>query len=347
MFEDLLRAWDGEEAVIRFDADSGAWMFVCIHSTALGPGGGGTRLRVYPTAADGLADAMRLSGAMTRKFAAADIPRGGAKAVLAVPELPTGDARRRLLLRYGDLVASLGGTYRTAGDMNITPADLDIVAERCPWVYGTTGKGGNSARGTAVGTLYAIRATVEHVFGSPELAGLRVLVQGAGSVGADLVRLLQAGGAQVFVSDVDEARAATTGATVVPADEVIGTECDLYSPCAVGGTLNADTIPRLRCRAVAGCANNQLAEPEDGDRLHAAGILYAPDYVVNAGGVIQLVGLEDLGWTEPELEQGLARIGDTLRTLFRTASEDGITPAAAAEQLAAERVTAAQVQTGR
>ena len=127
MFEDLLQAWDGEEAVIRYDAESGAWMFVCIHSTALGPGGGGTRLRVYPTPADGLADAMRLSGAMTRKFAAADIPRGGGKAVLAVPELPTGDARRKLLLRYGDLVAALGGTYRTAGDMNISPADLDVV----------------------------------------------------------------------------------------------------------------------------------------------------------------------------------------------------------------------------
>jgi leucine dehydrogenase len=345
VFEDLLKAWDGEEAVIRYDAESGAWMFVCIHSTALGPGGGGTRLRVYPTPADGLADAMRLSGAMTRKFAAADIPRGGGKAVLAVPELPTGDARRRLLLRYGDLVAALGGTYRTAGDMNISPADLDVVAERCPWVYGTTGKGGNSARGTAIGTLHAIHATAEHAFGSPELGGVRVLVQGAGSVGADLVRLLRAAGAQVLVSDVDEARAAATGATVVPADDVIGTECDLYSPCAVGGTLNAETIPRLRCSAVAGCANNQLAEPEDGDRLHDAGILYAPDYVVNAGGVIQLVGLEDLGWSEDELEEGLARIGDTLRTLFRAASDDGITPAAAAERLAAERVAAARART--
>ena len=342
MFEDLLRGWDGEEAVIRYDADSGAWMFVCVHSTALGPGGGGTRLRVYDTPADGLADAMKLSGAMTRKFAAADIPRGGAKAVLAVPELPQGDARRKLLLRYGDLVASLGGTYRTAGDMNISPADLDIVAERCPWVYGTTGKGGNSARGTAIGTHHAIRAAVEHVFGSPDLAAKRILVQGAGSVGADLVRLLQADGAHVLVSDVDESRAAATGATVVPSADVIGTECDVYSPCAVGGTLNADTIPRLRCRAVAGCANNQLAEPEDGDRLHAAGILYAPDYVANAGGVIQLVGLEDLGWDEEELQQGLAKIGDTLRTLFRNASEQGITPAAAAEQLAMQRVAAAR-----
>jgi len=342
MFEDLLEAWDGEEAVIRYDADSGAWMFVCVHSTALGPGGGGTRLRVYDTPADGLADALKLSGAMTRKFAAAGIPRGGAKAVLAVPELPQGEARRKLLLRYGELVASLGGTYRTAGDMNISPADLDVVAERCPWVYGTTGKGGNSARGTAIGTHHAIRATVEHVFGSPDLAGKRILVQGAGSVGADLVRLLQADGAHVLVSDVDESRAAATGATVVPTAEVIGTECDVYSPCAVGGTLNADTIPRLRCRTVAGCANNQLAEPEDGDRLHAAGILYAPDYVANAGGVIQLVGLEDFGWDEDELQMGLAKIGDTMRTLFRSASEQGITPAAAAEQLAMQRVAAAR-----
>jgi leucine dehydrogenase len=347
VFEDLLQAWDGEEAVIHFDPDSGAWMFVCIHSTALGPGGGGTRLRVYPTAADGLADAMRLSGAMTRKFAAADIPRGGGKAVLAVPELPTGEARRKLLLRYGDLVASLGGTYRTAGDMNITPEDLDIVAERTEWVYGTTSRGGNSARGTAIGTRHAIRATIEHVFGSPEVRGMRILVQGAGSVGADLVRLLQADGAEVLVSDVDASRAAVTGAIVVAPDDVIGTECELYAPCAVGGTLNRDTIPRLRCRAIAGCANNQLAEPEDGDRLHEAGILYAPDYVANAGGVIQLVGLEDLAWNETQLEEGLARIGDTLRALFRTAAENGITPAAAAEQLAAERVAAAQAARGR
>ena len=162
MFEDLLRAWDGEEAVIRFDEPSGAWMFVCVHSTALGPAGGGTRMRVYDQPADGLADAMRLSQAMTAKMACANADRGGGKAVLAVPELPTGDARRALLLRYGDLVASLGGTYRTAGDMNITPEDLDIVHERCPWVYGTTGAAGNSGRGTAIGVLHGIRASVEH-----------------------------------------------------------------------------------------------------------------------------------------------------------------------------------------
>ena len=347
MFEDLLRSWDGEEAVVRYDADSGAWMFVCVHSTALGPSGGGTRLRVYPAPGDGLADAMRLSGAMTSKFAAAGIPRGGGKAVLAVPELPGGDARRRLLLRYGELVDSLGGTYRTAGDMNISPADLDVVAERCRWVYGTTGRGGNSARGTAIGVLHAVHATLENVLGSPDVRGLRILVQGVGAVGADLARKLADEGATVLVSDVDAARAAATGLTVVPPEDVIGTECDLYAPCAVGGTLDAESIPRLRCRAVAGCANNQLATPEDGERLHEAGILYAPDYVANAGGVIQLVGLEDLGWDEDELQRGLAKIGDTLRELFRAAVVEGMAPTAAAEQLVTERLEAAQSQKGR
>ena len=317
-------------------------MFVCLHSTARGPAGGGTRMRVYPTPADGLADAMRLAGAMTRKMAAAGMPRGGGKAVLAVPELPTGEPRKRLLRRYGELVASLGGSYRTAGDMNISPADLDVVAERCRWVYGTSARGGNSARGTALGTLHAIRATAEHALGSSDLAGRTVLVQGAGAVGADLVRLLIADDANVLVADVDDSRAAATGATVIPAGDVIGTACDIYSPCAVGGILTAGTISRLRCRAIAGCANNQLAEPEDAERLHAAGILYAPDYVANAGGVLQLVGLEDLDWSEEELEQHLAEIGDTLRRLFRDAAEHGITPDAAAARLAAERVAAAK-----
>ncbi len=194
MFEELLQGWDGEEAVIRYDAESGAWIFVCIHSTARGPAGGGTRLRVYPTPADGLADALRLSGAMTRKMAVADMPLGGGKAVLAVPELPEGEARRRLLLRYGRLVTSLGGTYRTAGDMNITPADLDVVAETCEWVFGSTGDGGNSGRGTARGVLHGIQASVEHVFGSPDLDGRSVLVQGVGAVGHDLAAQLADGG---------------------------------------------------------------------------------------------------------------------------------------------------------
>jgi valine dehydrogenase (NAD+) len=338
VFEDLLRAWDGEEAVIRYDEPSGAWIFVCIHSTALGPAGGGTRMRVYDRPGDGLADAMRLSQAMTAKMAVAGTERGGGKAVLAVPELPAGAARRALLRRYGQLVASLGGTYRTAGDMNITPDDLDVVHEVCPWVYGTTGAGGNSGRGTARGVLHGIRASVEHLFGSPDLAGHTVLVQGAGAVGHDLCRDLLAEGADVLVSDVDEQRAAETGARVVAVEDALSTECDVYAPCAVGGTLSADTIAGLRCRIVAGSANNQLATPDDADRLHAAGILYAPDYVVNAGGVIQLVGLEDRGLSEAELENSFAGIGDTLRRIFADADAAGVTPAVAAERLAQKRV---------
>jgi len=341
-FESLLAGWEGEHAVVRHDAESGAWMFVCVHSTALGPAGGGTRMRVYPAPADGLADAMRLSGAMTWKMAGAGMPRGGGKAVLAVPELPVGEPRKRLLRRYGELVASLGGTYRTAGDMNISPEDLDVVAETCPWVYGTTGRGGNSGRGTARGGLHAIRATVEHVFGSPELAGRSVLVQGAGSVGAVLAHELADAGARVLVSDVDESRAAATGCETVPPERVLETEVDVYSPCAVGGTLNAESIPRLASRAIAGCANNQLAEPEDAERLQERGILYAPDYVVNAGGIIQLIGLEDEGWDEAQLEQRLAVIGDTLRTLFAEAETEGITPAEAADRLVRRRLAAGQ-----
>ena len=334
MFEDLLQAWDGEEAVIRYDRESGAWMFVCVHSTVLGPAAGGTRMRVYDSPADGLADAMKLSGAMTVKWAGADLPSGGGKAVLAVPQLPTGEARAKLLRRYGELVQSLGGTYRTAGDMNITPEDLDVVHERCSWVYGTTTGGGNSGRGTAIGVHAGIEASVEHAFGTRDLRGRSVLVQGAGAVGAYLVDLLREDGAEVLVSDVDEARAHGTGATVVAADDVYDTECDVYSPCAVGGTLNAGTIARLRCRIVAGSANNQLAEHEDSKRLAERGILYAPDFIINAGGIIQLFLLEDQGKTEDEMVAKLRAVGDTLRSIYAQGGD----PADAAEALALERI---------
>jgi leucine dehydrogenase len=340
-FEHLLAGWDGEHAVMRHDAESGAWIFVCLHSTVLGPAAGGTRLRVYPAPADGLADAMRLSDAMTSKMAGAGMPRGGGKAVLAVPELPTGEPRKRLLRRYGELVASLGGSYRTAGDMNISPEDLDVVADKCPWVYGTTGRGGNSGRGTARGALHAICATVEAAFGSPELAGRTVLVQGAGAVGATLAQELADAGAHVLVSDVDESRAAATGYETVPPERALETEVDVYSPCAVGGTLNAESIAHLACRAVAGSANNQLADSDAAERLQERGILYAPDYIVSAGGIIQLIGLEDEGWDDSQLEERLAGIGDTLRTLFAEAGSEGITPAEAADRLVRRRLATA------
>lgn len=348
VFEELLRAWDGEEVVVRFDEPSGTWMFVCVHSTVRGPAGGGTRMRVYDTPADGLRDGMRLSQAMTRKMAVADAPFGGGKAVLAVPALPEGDERRRLLLRYGELVQSLNGTYRTAADMNTSVADLDVIAERCSFVYGRSeenGGAGDSGPGTARGVFHGIRATVGHVYGTADLTGRSVLVQGVGSVGARLARQLAEAGATVLVSDVAPgaapALAAEIGAEVVAPEAVIGTECDVYAPCAVGATLSSESIPRLRCRIVAGAANNQLAEPDDAERLRAAGVLYAPDFVINAGGVLHLLGIEELGWDAAELERRLEAIGDTLLEIYARAEAEGTTTEEAADRIAAARLVPA------
>jgi leucine dehydrogenase len=346
-FEELLEAWDGETAVVHRDRQSGAWVFVCLHSTRLGPAGGGTRLKVYPAPAEALADAMRLSAAMTRKLAIAGLPFGGGKAVIAVPELPSGEARRGLFLRYGDVVESLGGTFRTSSDINTGEADMDVIGERTRYVFGKSieaGGSGNPAPPTAVGVYHGIRASVAHVFGSDDLVGRRVVVQGAGGVGSALAGRLAGAGASVLVADVDAGRARDVadrvGGAALAADDVIGADCDVYAPCAVGGVLSAETVPRLRCRIVAGSANNQLAEPEAAELLRSQGILYAPDYVINAGGAIAISGLELLGWDRAEVDAALARIGETLGRVFETAGERGSSTAAAAEALAEERLRA-------
>jgi len=347
-FEELLERWDGEQAVIRRDSASGAWMFVCIHSTRLGPAGGGTRMKVYETPADGLADAMRLSEAMTAKLALARMGLGGGKAVLAVPEIPIGEARRRLLLRYGELVESLGGAYRTSSDVNTGETDMDVIAERTRYVFGCSpakGGSGSPAPPTARGVYHGIRASVAHALGSDGLAGVRVLVQGAGNVGSRLADLLAADGADVVVADVDAARAqavaARVGGSAVAASDAYDASCDVYAPCALGGTLSAETVPKLACRIVAGSANNQLADPSAADLLHRRGILYAPDYVINAGGAVAIVGLEQLGWSDEDVETALARIGETLREIYARADGDGSTTAAAADALVAARLAAA------
>jgi leucine dehydrogenase len=344
-FQELLDGWDGETAVIHRDRETGGWMFVCIHSTRRGPAGGGTRLRTYDTPAAGLADAMRLSGAMTRKLAVAGLPFGGGKGVIAVPEIPSGERRRELFLRYGELVGSLGGTYRTSSDMNTGEADMDVIGERTPYVLGRSaaaGGSGDPAPPTAVGVFHGIRASLAHVFGSADPSGRSVLIQGAGGVGSALADHLATAGATLLVADVDPSRAQAVatragGATVAP-DLIAETDCDVLSPCAVGGTLDGGTVARLRCRIVAGSANNQLAAPDIAEALHARGILYAPDYVVNGGGVIGVIGIEELGWSAPELDAALAEVGDRLTEIYRRSDADGISTAAAADLLVAERL---------
>jgi leucine dehydrogenase len=344
-FEELLDAWDGETAVIRRDRETGGWMFVCIHSTRLGPAGGGTRLRRYDTPAAGLADAMRLSRAMTRKLAIAGLPFGGGKGVIAVPEIPSGERRRQLFLRYGDLVGSLGGTYRTSSDMNTGEADMDVIGERTPYVLGRSaaaGGSGDPAPPTAVGVFHGIRASLAHVFGSGDPSGRTVLIQGAGGVGSALATHLAGAGASVLVADVDGERAravaSRAGGQTVRPELVAETECDVFSPCAVGGVLDSATVAQLRCRIVAGSANNQLATPDLAEAIHARGILYAPDYVVNGGGAIGVVGIEELGWTAAKLDAALAEIGDRLIEIYRRSDADRISTAAAADLLVNERL---------
>jgi leucine dehydrogenase len=345
VFEEPLRDWDGEEVVVRFDAPSGTWMLVSVHSTVLGPAAGGTRMKVYASPEDAVRDGLRLATAMTSKNAVAGLPLGGGKAVLAVPEIPSGPARRELLLRYGDLVESLHGTFWTACDMNTRPPDMDVVAERCGSVFARTvehGGSGTSAPATADGVFAGIRASVAHAFGSAEPAGRTVCVQGVGAVGEPLARRLHDAGARLVLSDVDEVRAKELadelGAEAVDPERAIETECDVLSPCATGGILSAASIPRLRCRVVAGAANNQLAEPADADRLAERGILYAPDYVVNAGGIIHLASLEMLGEDLARRDERIEAIGDTLAEVYRIADEERITTASAADRMVRTRI---------
>jgi leucine dehydrogenase len=350
-FQQLLDTWDGETAVIRRDRETGGWIFICIHSTLRGPAGGGTRMKVYSAPADGLEDAMRLSGAMSRKLAVAGLPFGGGKGVIAIPEIPTGQPRRELLLRYGDLVGSLGGTYCTSSDMNTDEADLDVIWERTKYVFGrsvATGGSGSPARPTAVGVFHGIRASVAHLDGSDALQGRRILVQGAGGVGSQLADHLAQAGASVLVADLDHARAQAVASRVngdvVPPDAVLETDADVYAPCAVGGTLDVHSASRLRCSIVAGSANNQLAQAEAADVLTARGILYAPDYVINAGGAIGVAGTEQLGWSEEQVNAALERIGETLRDVYRRSEEQSISTAEAAEAIAEERLNAPAAQ---
>ncbi len=348
MFEELLEGWDGEEVAVRFDRDLATWMFVCVHSTRLGPACGGTRLKSYAEPGDALRDGLRLSGAMTAKNAVAGLPLGGGKAVLAVPDIPQGDRRRELLHRYGDLVRSLGGTYVTACDMNTTDRDMDVVAERCPYVFGRSlvcGGSGSSAPATATGVFHGIRASVGHAFGSSDLEGRTVLVQGLGSVGRSLAEQLAQAGARLMVTDVDQARAKeaaeTLGAEVVAPQDAVGTACDVFSPNATGGVLSSETIPELRCRIVAGAANNQLTRAEDAALFGPLGILYAPDYVINAGGIIHLASLELLGEDEAKRDERLLGIADTLMEVFEAAEGEGISTGAAAERIVERRLAAA------
>jgi leucine dehydrogenase len=347
--EDLLAAWDGESVSIHRDRATDTWMFVCVHSTKLGPAAGGTRMKHYPRPADALADGMRLSEAMSLKFACVDFPHGGGKAVIALPtpQIPQGEARRRLLHEYGAFINSLGGLYSCAPDMNTSAADMDVIAEVSPYVFCKTeaaGGSGDTAPDTAVGVLQGIRASCRYAFGSDDLSRRSVLVQGAGGVGGGLIELLKEAGATVIATDIDARRLAdlrARGIRTVAPEAALTTECDVLAPCATGGIINARSIPGLRCRVIAGGANNQLEVPADADLLRNRGIAYAPDFVINAGGVLHGGGLEEQHWTRAELDTKLAGIGTAVAEIFERAANDGISTDAAARRIALSRIQSA------
>jgi leucine dehydrogenase len=273
---------------------------------------------------------------------------GGGKAVIAIPPDFDSQSRPALLQRYGALVHQLGGLFSTGPDVGTSSADMDMIAETgAPYVFGRTpaaGGAGSSGPATALGVLAGIQVSCAHLFGEASLKGQRVLVQGTGSVGGPLIEHLRAAGAEVVFSEVDEGAIRRfrdeLGLEFVPAEAVYATECDIFAPCALGGVLNANTIPQLKCRAVAGGANNQLAGLEDAESLRARGVLYAPDYVINVGGAMALLGLETQGWTQDRAEKEVTEsVQRALRQIFELAATEDITTEAAARHIAEERLS--------
>ena len=340
--------FDGYERVVRGeDNDAGYVGYVAVHSTVLGPACGGTRLWPYESEDAALQDALRLARAMTYKSAVAGNSLGGGKAVIRADPSAKSEA---LLRAHGKLIDALGGQYITAEDMNISEADLATVREETRWVGGLSreqGSSGNPSPMTALGCYAGIRASLEEVFTDPDPAGRKVIVQGVGAVGGALADDLIAAGADVFVCDInsEKLRRYATARDVTVLDDfeaALYERCDVLAPCARGPIVTPDSVGKFRCRVIAGSANNQLSAPEMAQQLAARGILYAPDYVINAGGIINIdVEFQPQGYDEAVARRRVDGIGDTLRRVFERAHREGISTEEAAARIAEDRLAAA------
>ena len=333
-----------EQVVFVSNPEVGLRAIIAIHSTALGPALGGIRFWHYRSEEDALVDVLRLAEGMTYKAAAAGLNQGGGKAVVLVEPGQAHD--ERMLRALGRAVDELGGRYIAAEDVGASPQDMEYIAMETPWVTGVDealGGSGDPSPMTALGVLHGMRAACAEAFGSPELAGRRVVVQGAGHVGGYLIELLVAEGAEVAVADIDPARVAALetrfGVRVVDPLTVLQEECDVLAPCALGGVIDAETVPLLRCRIVAGAANNQLADAAAGRALAERGILYAPDFVVNAGGIINIAE-EFRGYRRERAERQTALIEPRTTKIFDLARAHGVPPGEAATLYARDRIAA-------
>jgi leucine dehydrogenase len=331
-----------EQVVFFHDPATGLRAIVAIHSTTLGPALGGTRFYPFASESDALHDVLRLSRSMTYKAAAAGLDLGGGKAVIV------GDPKRikseELLRAYGRFIETLGGRYITAEDIGTSRDDMDLIRRETRYVTGVSpefGGSGDPSPVTAYGVLLGLRACAEEAWQEHSLEGRKVAVQGVGKVGYHLVKLLVEEGAFVIVADLDVDAVAHVvrdfGVETAEPEKIHAIECDVFAPCAMGAVIRDDTIPELKCRVVAGSANNQLERPEHGEALAAAGIVYAPDYVINAGGLINVAD-ELQGYDADRARSGVERIYRTLREIFNIARDQHLTPADAADRYAEERI---------
>ncbi|HEV2890763.1 MAG TPA: Glu/Leu/Phe/Val dehydrogenase dimerization domain-containing protein [Frankiaceae bacterium] len=332
-----------EQVVFCQDPASGLQAIIAIYSTALGPALGGTRFYPYASETDALEDVLALSRAMAYKAACAGLDLGGGKAVIVGD--PATMKSEALLRAYGRMVESLNGRYYTACDVGTYVQDMDVIARETRWVTGRSpehGGAGDSAVLTAFGVFQGMRAAAEHTWGAPTLKGRRVGVAGVGKVGHHLVEHLLDDGASVVIADVNrEAVARVTSAhpevDTVDVDALVSQQMDVYAPCALGGALNDETVPVLRAKVVCGAANNQLDHPGIEKVLADRGVLYAPDYVVNAGGLVQVAD-EIEGFNFERAKVHAAKIYDTTKQVFAIAADEGVPPAVAADRFAERRM---------
>jgi leucine dehydrogenase len=330
----------GYERVVRGRDDGAGYRgIIAVHDTALGPAVGGTRLWAYASDAAALEDVLRLARGMTYKNALAGLPFGGGKSII-ISNGRTLD-RERVFRAHGRFVESLGGRYITAEDVGTSPADMDYVRQETTYVAGLADRSGDPSPATAHGVFRALQASAQHRWGSDDLAGRTVALQGCGHVGYHLAVELHRAGARLIVSDINAERtqrvATECAAAVVAPDEIYSARADIFAPCGLGGIINDETLPQLRVEIVAGAANNQLLEARHGTALEARGILYAPDYVANAGGMINGC-IELLGWTRADAAAKLDNIYNTLLNVFQLAQAANIPTYQAADQLAERRL---------
>jgi leucine dehydrogenase len=352
---DILMSDGFEQVAYCHDRSTGLRAIIAIHSTELGPALGGTRFYPYATEEEALVDVCRLAKGMTYKHAVCGNDLGGGKAaIIGDPRTLRSEA---LLRAYGRFIEGLNGRYITAEDVGTTQADMDVIHRETPHVTGVSeslGGSGDPSPATALGVLWAMRAVGERLWGSPNLAGRHVVVSGVGKVGSALVAHLDAEGAKLTLSDVDEAKvgplAERFGTMRVVPEAAHAVPCDLFSPCALGAVLNAATIPEMNCDAVVGSANNQLASLADAERLRHRRIVYAPDFVTSAGGVINIAE-EAHGYNRDRAYARTESIHDTLLEVFERADAENTTTSAAAERLAEDRIAAVSrvglLRTGR